>query len=388
MRTYTINASAPELMAEARQRTAIDIIDTEIEEALTRLLPSLNSEAQLSESGAQAMHDRLQRVLCNRLRMLRDYRDHPEIDNEKIVRPLILCGGGRTGSTKLHKLLAASGDFKYMTFWQVHNPSLRSGNRFEDPAPRIREADEFIRWFDARAPQARQIHAYDTHDVEEETHIYEQGFLGFYIFAVAFVPSFMAWYAAQDFGKQLDYFIQVVKYLQWQFHADDPRPWLFKYPAYQSYEPELRQRFPDGVLVATHRDPVSTMTSSASLFSAFYRAYSEANHDAMIGMMMLEGQAGRHQLLLDARRNHPDLGVLDLSYTELTGDSDAMLKKIYAHAGMALDEQSLHAMHQWERDNAQHMHGAHRYTLEQFGLSREIALQKFAPYRERFGRWF
>lgn len=72
-----------------------------------------------------AMESRLLRLLCNRLRMLRDFRAYPEIDDETIVPPLILSGGARTGSTKLHKLLAATGDFNYMTFWQAHTLGLR-----------------------------------------------------------------------------------------------------------------------------------------------------------------------------------------------------------------------------------------------------------------------
>ena len=385
---FTIDKSATELMAESRRLTDVDIVDHDIEEALSHLLPSLNTEAQLSEEGARAMEQRLLRILCNRLRMERDYRKHPEIADQKIVRPLILCGGGRTGSTKLHKLIAASGDFKFTTFWQQHHPSLRSGELKEDPAARIREADDFVRWFDTHAPKARAIHAYDTLETEEETHLYEQGMLGFYIFAVAFVPSFMGWYAAQDFRPQIDYFIRVMKYLQWQFHDDDQRPWIFKYPAYQSYEPLLRELFPDAVLVATHRDPVSTLTSTASLFSSFHEAYSDADRDLILGPMMLEGQAARLQLFMEARRDHPHLNVLDIGYAELLGSTENVVGKIYAHAGMALSDRALQAMRDWEQENALHKHGAHKYTLEQFGLTREMAQAKYRDHIAHYHHLF
>lgn len=388
MQTFTINATAAELMAESRRSVGVDIVDHDIEEALARLLPSLNTEAQLSAQGARAMQERVLRILCNRLRMLRDYRNHPEIAEQKIVRPLILCGGGRTGSTKLHKLIAASGDFKHTTFWQQHHPSLRSGDRSEDPTPRIRDADAFVKWFDAHAPRARAIHAYDTLETEEETHLYELGMFGFYIFAVAFVPSFMVWQGAQDFRPQLEFFIKVMKYLQWQFHDGDPRPWIFKYPAYQSYEPLLREMFPDATLVATHRDPVSTLTSTCSLFSAFHQAYSDANRDAILGPMMLEGQAQRVQMFLDARRDHPDLGVLDIPYPELTGSVEDVVRKVYVHAGMTLSDRAWNAMQAWESGNAQHKHGVHRYTLEQFGLTRDMAQERYREHYARCGHLF
>lgn len=380
--------SAAQLSSDAREIVGVDLVDTEIQEALSILLLSLKAEAQLSESGTIAMKERLLRILCNRLRMMTDYQNHPEINDQKIVRPLFLTGGGRTGSTKLHKLLAASGDFKYLPFWQAHHPSLRSGDRKEGPATRIQEADEFVKWFDSHAPKARMVHAYDTLETEEETHIYEQATFGFYIFSVAFVPGFMAWYATQDFSKMAEYFSKVMKYLQWQFHDGDPRPWIFKYPAYQSYEPELRRLFPDATLVATHRNPVSTLTSSASLFSAYYEAYSDAKIDKTIGAMMVEGQAGRIDLLLQARKEHPNLGVLDIGYTELTRSVDSVIEKIYKHADMPLSDQARVNMSAWENSNIQHKHGAHKYTPEQFGLELTEAEGRYQAYTEQFGHLF
>ena len=38
------------------------------------------------------MTQRLLNLLCNRLRMKRDFRAHPEIDQQKIVRPVIITG--------------------------------------------------------------------------------------------------------------------------------------------------------------------------------------------------------------------------------------------------------------------------------------------------------
>lgn len=385
---FTIDKTAAELMAESRRLSGTDIVDHDIEEALTRVLPSLNSEAQLSEEGARAMEQRLLRILCNRLRMERDYRAHPEIAEQKIVRPLILCGGGRTGSTKLHLLLAASGDFKFIPFWQDYTLSLRSGDRNEDPAPRIRDTEDFVRWFDARAPQARMIHAFDALEPEEETHIYEQASIGFYLFAFTFIPSFMQWFATQDFRQHLAFFERALKYLQWQFHANDPRPWILKYPAYQGCEPQLQEVFPDAIFVATYRDPVSTLTSSCSLFSAWYQAYSDANFDHTLGQVMLEGQAFRTGLQMQARRERPDIAVLDIPYPDLTHASEDVVKNIYAHVGLPLSERALEAMRAWEKRNAQHKHGAHQYTLEQFGLTREMAQEKYRDYAARFGHLF
>jgi Sulfotransferase family len=385
---HAIQASPGELMATARQLTGVEFVDRDIEEALAILLRSLNTEAQLSEEGARAMTQRVLRILCNRLRMERDYRAHPKIEEQKIVRPLILTGGGRTGSTKLHLLLAASGDFKFIPLWQNYTLSLRTGDRHEDPAPRIRDTEEFVRWFDARAPKARMIHAFDAQEPEEETHLYEQAAFGFYLFAFAFIPSFMQWFATQDFRRHVVFFRRALKYLQWQFHDGDTRPWVLKYPAYQGCEPLLREFFRDAVFVATWRDPVSTLTSSCSLFSAWYEAYSDANFDQILGPMMLEGQAQRIQMQIDARRERPDIRVFDIAYADLTRSSEQVVKNIYGHAGLPLSDRAKQAMRAWDRDNAQHKHGAHQYVLAQFGLTREIAEARYRDYSDAYGKLF
>ena len=41
-------------------------------------------------------------------------------------------------------------------------------------------------------------------------------------------------------------------------------------------------------------------------------------------------------------------------------------------------------MERWIEANPRHKHGAHRYTLEQFGLDRGEIERISAPYRERF----
>ena len=103
--------------------------------------------------GAKALASRLVRIMSNRLRMQRDYARHPEIGRLKITAPIFVCGSGRTGSTQTQKLLAASGDFNWLPYWQVFNPSLLTGVRTESTQPRIDETEAFARWFDAASPR-------------------------------------------------------------------------------------------------------------------------------------------------------------------------------------------------------------------------------------------
>jgi hypothetical protein len=387
--TYArIEHTAADLMAKARAQTGIDLIDADVEEPTQRLIEALNTEAQLNARGAAAMTERMLRILRNRLRMQRDIAAHPEILQQKIERPIILTGAGRTGSTKLHKLLASSGDFLYLPFWRGHSLSLVTGDRNEDPAPRIREADEYVRWFDTHAPQARSIHPFDTFEPEEETLIFEHAGFGGYMIAFAFVPSFLEWtgqFAAQHYA-----FLKLgLQYLQWQFHANDSRRWLLKTPMHFGMEPLLAQVFPDATFVATHRDPLTSLASQASLPRHYYRAYSDTDWTPVLGPMMLELQTLGMQAFLDGRRQLPLLPTLDVGYSATTRDALGVAERVYAHAGLdGPSDRARAAMANWEAENTLHKHGKHTYSLEEFGLDENTVRARFRDYREAFAHCF
>ncbi len=382
--SFQIRATVQELMASARESSGVDIVDSAIEEPLHRYLQSLNSEAQLSKTGAEAMEKNLLRLLENRLRMQRDINRHPEINEQKIIRPLFLTGAGRTGSTKLHKMLVASGDFIHLPFWQGYSLSSRSGVRGEDTASRIADAEAFACWFDAQTPVAKLIHSYEAFEPEEETLLLEHVLCGMFLMAFVFVPGYVGW-SVQHFREQMEFVKQCLKYLQWQFHDGDTRPWVLKCPIHFGNEALLAEVFPDAVFVATHRNPLNTLSSQASLLEHYHKAYSDADRNQIYGQMMLEGQGMATDGFLASRDRHAELPSLDIGYPELKKDAGKVIEKIYSHAGMTLSATSRQAMREWESANAQHKLGEHKHSLEHFSLTPKMVNERFKAYMERFG---
>jgi hypothetical protein len=388
MKAAQIKQSAQGLMQQSRALTGIDLADSSVEDPLERLIWSLNNEAQLNDVGAAAMEQRLLRVLSNRLRMQRDFKANPQIAAQTITRPLFLTGGPRTGSTKLHKLLAASGDFLFLPFWQGHCLSLRTGERDEDPAARVEEAGEYIRWIAEHAPQAQRNHRYGTFEPEEEALILEHFICSCFPNVFANVPTFMSWWAAQDYVLQARFLKQSLQYLQWQFHDGDTRPWVLKCPIYQGLEAALAEVFDDALFVTTHRDPVSTVASTAHLVQGYRQSCSDADQRAGLGQAFLDGlefAAGRH---LELRKGRPDLKFLDVSYTDLTGASEHVIEQIYAHTGMALSELARQRVRDWEAKHGHGSHGGARYAPSDFGLTSEIVKERFGKYIETFRHYF
>ena len=389
MTVFTIKANAGQLLHKAREQTGIDNIDdSEVEAALGILLKSANEQGQMSEMGAAMFEERLQHLLRNRLRMKRDFRAHPEINEQQISRPVIVSGMARTGSTKMQKILAATGDFKYQPFWQGYSMSLISGDRNEDPAPRIKEADEQVRWFNTHAPMAASIHEFSTFEPEEESLIYEHNIVSSYHQAFVFAPDYMMWWVMQDLRPQIDFIKRGLKYLQWQLYDGDPRPGVLKCPMYPGAEHLLREAFPDAVIVCTHRCPHDVLSSVASLLHYYHQAHSDADRKAIYGPMMLEGVAIGLENYMNQRDAHPGTNLFDAAYTDVTRNCEQLIERIYASGRMTLSDKARQGIRQWEKDNSQHKHGVHKHTLEDFQLSNEMVDTRYKKYIDRFGQYF
>jgi hypothetical protein len=385
---FQIRSPAQDLVRRARLIAGIDIVDEEIQEPLARLLHSLNEEAALTRAGSTAMEQRILRILCNRLRMLRDYQTHPEIFDQQISRPLLLTGAGRTGSTKTQKLLAATGDFKFLPFWQGYSFALRSGRREEDTAERIRDAADYIDWFDTHSPQSRSTHAFGIFEPEEETIILEHDNFGLWISQFANVPSFAAWYTERGFRAAFQFLRRGLQYLQWQFHDGDQRPWVLKCPVYFGMEPLLAETFPDAVFVATHRNPLNTLPSAASTMENFLRAYSDRDFKVAIKHMVMQALTAGTNKFMTWRAEKSFPSILDVSYRELTSDSGRVVAKIYEYARLTKSAAVDKAIEEWEARNTQHRMGVHEYSAGKYSMDPTEIESELTGYIESYKEFF
>ena len=78
--------------------------------------------------------------------------------------------------------------------------------------------------------------------------------------------------------------------------------------------------------------------------------------------------------------------IYDVPYEQIRSDPMPAVREIYRRAGHTLTPQSEALMAQYERDNEQGKHGAHTYSLEDYGLSKAIIDEHFGDYIARFIR--
>ena len=376
MKGHQLSLSAQGLMAKAREVTGISTIDNDVVEPLTVMVKSLNEESQLHEQGAAAIRNRLLRLLCNRLRLERDFAAHPEIAEQQIRAPIVICGMGRTGSTKLQKMLAASGDFNWLPYWQVHNPALISGSRDELPKPRIKDADDWCIWFDRMSPESKYGHATETHEPDEESYMLEMSLRTGCFMGWSEIPGYLQWLFTHDIAAQFHYLKRLLQYLQWQgLHSQEKR-WILKCPLYFGIEPLLLSVFPDTCLVMTHRHPKETMPSSVRLLECFHMPFTNSGVDAQAMLAGFAAQIGQHMQV----RAQGKVPYLDLAFKQIITDVPGVMRRLYAHCGVELRESSLQKIVDWNTANPMNKSGVHKYSLADYGFTEAMIDDAFAGY--------
>ena len=100
------------LLQEAKAQTQLSDFGCEsFRPAFERLVRALNEEAELNAVGRYVQYQRILNSLKNRLRMEAWFEYHPEILDEELLPPVVIVGLTRTGTTMLHRILAADSRF-------------------------------------------------------------------------------------------------------------------------------------------------------------------------------------------------------------------------------------------------------------------------------------
>jgi LPS sulfotransferase NodH len=79
-----------------------------------------------------------------------------------------------------------------------------------------------------------------------------------------------------------------------------------------------------------------------------------------------------------------DKGFIDVSYYDLIKDPIPQVERVYEAAGAKLTPAARSAMEASRKVNKQHKYGRHKYSLADFGMTKDDVESRIAPYRARF----
>ncbi len=364
-----------------------DFGDDSYREPLERLLWSLEHEADLNAVGRPVLCQRVVDTLATRLRVQAWLKRHPEIRDEVIREPLVIVGLPRTGTTMLHRTIAADHRMFAPLWYEVRFPCPALDWDFTTEGDRrIRDAQAEMAAMLEANPDLLASHPMDALGPDEEIMLLEQSFYSYNIQCYASVPSFDAWIEAQDHTPGYEYLRLLLQFLQWQKKrvGQQGERWTLKAPHHLHYMDLLFKVFPDARVVQSHRDPVETIPSLASLIAGVMTIYSDSADPVAVGRTWARKFArGIHHTM--AVRERIDAGrFLDLWFSDTVRQPLVEIQKVYDFLGMALTEEARAEMARWQDFNRRELRPSHEYTLEQFGFTEAGLKEQFRAYREAY----
>ncbi len=384
--SQVIGLSEESILAEALDKAGRPgFADDSFREPLRVLIRSLDEEADLNAAGRFSMRTRIVDILVNRLRLEEYLDEYPEIRDEEIAAPFVIVGLPRTGTTMLHRLLSCDPKTNAVAWWENRNPAPFPGAEWGAADPRIAEAHVQVRAILEAVPELAAIHPWDPEGPDEEILLLEHSFYSTTPGSLAKVPGYDTWVKLQDQTPGYEYLELMLQFLQWQKRqaGNAGERWVLKTPHHLGFMEYLFKVFPGARVIQTHRDPLQTIPSVASMYYSLWRLASDDPDPLEVGRYCKEHYSNALNHCMAVRDSMSAESFLDVDYRAVVRDAMGEVRRIYDFLGLELTAETEKEMLWWVEENRRDKRAPHEYTLEQFGYSEDEIERDFAEYRSR-----
>ncbi len=377
------------LLEEAAATTGLnDFGDRWFEKPFEVLLDSVKHEAQLNAAGEFSATKMFHHVLRDRLYTQMWFGRHPEILARPLKNPVVIVGPMRSGTTRLHRLLAADQRFAHLRSFETISPVPRPefeqvlAGEAEDFRPKL--AARILKVARLANPRTLSIHPTGAYEPEEELGLVAASMYGMKWEAQWNVPSYAEWCHEESAIPAYRHMANLLRLIGWSQQESSLRPWILKTPQHMLDLPALLEVFPDARLIFTHRDPKQVVGSAASLAWNQTIIYSDHNDPAQTGRDWLGKTATMIARMRAARDAIPRERMIDVQYEDMETDWRGTMERVYRFLDLEM-EPAVAGMEDYLDRSARLKRHPHRYSLAEFGLREDEVNERFADYTETFG---
>jgi hypothetical protein len=345
-------------------------------DGLAVLLESYARDAGLTALGRKAARVGLRGALAARLVAEAGFAAHPEHATVPIERPIFVTGLPRSGTTALHRLLAADPAHQGLELWLAEVPQPRPPRDTWAANPVFQGIQAGYARHHVEHPEFMGVHYIAADTVEECWQLLRQTMRSVAFECLAHLPTYSSWLAGQDWTGP---YRRHRRTLQLIGLHDAGRRWVLKNPSHLVALDALVAAYPDALIVQTHREPSAVIGSMCSLAAQATEGWSTTFRNGVIGTDQLELWARGLREFAAARARHDPARFFDVDYADFTANPVGTVASVYAafglpYSGAAADAvRALHAA-----ATAGSARPAHRYALGDFGLT-------VGQVNERFG---
>jgi hypothetical protein len=320
--------------------------------------------------------------LSNRLRLVELLKQRPDIEDIDIVRPLVITGLFRTGTTYLHNVLAADPSSRVGRMWEFAHPVGRSRDLLGDGKWRRWRAGHEVAMDDVMIPEQAVAHKVTVEAYEEDFFLLENDMA---------VLTFWVGFAAYSYANEMLDWDMVPPY---EFHKlqlkmlnaqRSAKRWVLKCPWHIWNLDALMAVYPDAQIIFTHRDISKALASHCSLSAKMASKLRRSLDVKELGEFWLEYTRIGLERAMESRKNIPESQIYDVRLRDLMASPMTVLQDIYSHFDLEFTEEIAGLLKERIEEKPTSQEGEHEYAIEDFGLTNEQVRETLQIYNERFG---
>ncbi|MBY8861748.1 sulfotransferase [Nocardia sp. CA2R105] len=337
-------------------------------EALGVLLESYQRDAELTELGSKMNRYFLRGALVARALSEASWKAHPEYVETPVTRPIFVTGLPRTGTTALHRLLAADPGHQALEMWLSEYPQPRPPRETWSQNPIFQQIDAGFAQHHVENPEFMGLHYMSAAEVEECWQLLRQTAKSIAYESLAWLPTYSQWLQRQDWTNA---YVRHRENLQ-LIGLGDERRWILKNPSHLFALDALLKVYPDALIIQTHRDPVTVLASSCSLSEHATKGWSNTFSGKRIGESQLELWSRGLREFTAARERYDAAQFIDVDFADLRADPLGTIESIYRRFGIEFTDAARAAMTALDQESRSgDRKPAHRYELADYGLTED-----------------
>lgn len=338
------------LIATARRAVEGPLPDGAWRAGLERLTTSLDGEARLNLLGRYHGRTLVLEALITRIRLqqARETRAPLQLPHP----PLVICGPPRSGTTFLHRCLAAiHPGSTALPFWRLIDPLSPASE-----AVRLRRAGRRLRGLSLLAPELDAQHLLRADLPDECGHLLKPAFLSTHCWQLpvhGFVDHLLTADGAEAYHDYRDLLALI---------APD-RPLVLKDPFHIRHLDALFAVAPGTKVIQTWRDPAEVVPSFHKLVTTVQRLFTDQldlERSVELSTELLIDTAAR------ARTHHHER-VVQIAYPDLITDPAEAIRTAHERLSLPLDPAADAALDRFVQAHPHRAHGPNPYRPEDFG---------------------
>jgi len=310
--------------------------------------------------------------------MALDYLLFPALWRQRVVAPVFIVGHARSGTTLMHRLMAADGErFSYFLYWEMFFPSLtlkklvRLLGRLDHRWLGDAVYERLKTWDDRTFGPFRHMHDMSLWNPEEDQ----------FVMNGAFVTQ--QWQLELPLMQELDIFhidrLPPKRRRRWlRFYEECIKRQLLLYgphkthlsknPVMSGWVGALLEAFPDARIVVMVRDPVQCIPSTLKLVETNWKSkrWTRADYLPALGALT-EISFDSFDLPREVLAARPGTPHCFVDYRELTRSPRQTVENVYRDLGIELSPQFadyLKSQEERERQHASHF----EYSIDDYAI--------------------